>query len=58
MQENNIKTIVTTKKDFIRIPENYRTIVHKLEGEIIINDVEVLKELLESLLENFIFQKD
>ena len=54
----NKSILVTTKKDFIRIPENYRTIVHKLEGEIIINDVEVLKELLESLLENFIFQKD
>jgi len=55
---NNNKTIlVTTQKDFIRIPENYKSIIHKLEGEIKLEEESLLKEILANVLENYIFNK-
>ena len=54
---NNKSILVTTKKDLIRIPENYQSIIHKLEGEIILKDEELLKKTLTNLLENFIIEK-
>ena len=54
---NNKSILVTTKKDFIRIPEGYKSIIHKLEGEINLEDEDLLKEILTNVLENFILNK-
>jgi len=57
ISNNNKSILVTTKKDLIRIPENYQTVIHTLEGEIQLEDEPVLKEMLTNLLENFIFKQ-
>ena len=36
---------------FLRIPKNYQTIIHKLEGEIILEQEGVLKEVLINVLD-------
>tara|TARA_B100001123_G_C15341480_1_gene1035148 strand:+ start:6082 stop:7095 length:1014 start_codon:yes stop_codon:yes gene_type:complete len=54
----NKSILVTTKKDFVRIPNNYKTIIHKLEGEINLEKEDILKKKLTDLLEDFIFKKD
>ena len=44
--------LVTTKKDFVRIPKSYRSLVSTLNGEIKFEDENLLKEILGNILEN------
>ena len=44
--------LVTTKKDFVRIPKSYRSLVSTLDGEIEFEDEGLLIEILSNLLEN------
>ena len=44
--------LVTTKKDFVRIPKSYRSLVSTLNGEIKFEDENLLKEILSNILEN------
>ncbi len=44
--------LVTTKKDFVRIPKSYRSLVSTLNGEIRFEDENLLKEILSNVLEN------
>ena len=44
--------LVTTKKDFVRIPKSYRSLVTTLNGEIEFEDENLLIEILSNLLEN------
>ncbi len=44
--------LVTTKKDFVRIPKSYRSLVSTLDGEIEFEDEGLLIEILGNLLEN------
>ena len=44
--------LVTTKKDFVRIPKSYRSLVSTLDGEIEFEDESLLIEILSNLLEN------
>ncbi len=44
--------LVTTKKDFVRIPKSYRSLVSTLDGEIEFEDEKLLVEILSNLLEN------
>ncbi len=44
--------LVTTKKDFVRIPKSYRSLVSALDGEIEFEDERLLIEILSNLLEN------
>ncbi len=50
---NKTKSIlVTTKKDYIRIPKSFHSLVNTLEGEIHFEDERLLLEILSNLLEN------
>ncbi len=44
--------LVTTKKDFVRIPKAYRSLVSTLDGEIEFEEEKLLVEILSNLLEN------
>ena len=44
--------LVTTKKDFVRIPKSYRSLVSTLDGEIEFEDENLFMEILGNLLEN------
>ena len=44
--------LVTTKKDFVRIPKSYRSLVSTLDGEIEFEDEKLLVEILSNLIEN------
>ncbi len=44
--------LVTTKKDYVRIPKSYRSLVSTLDGEIEFEDEKLLIEILSNLLEN------
>ncbi len=44
--------LVTTKKDFVRIPKSYRSLVTTLNGEIEFEDEQLFIEILSNLLEN------
>jgi len=55
---NKAKSIlVTTKKDFVRIPKLYRPMIHTLDGEIVFEKEKLLTELLSSILENFFIKQ-
>ena len=55
---NKAKSIlVTTKKDFVRIPKLYRPMIHTLDGEIVFEKEKLLTELLSSILENFFIKR-
>ena len=55
---NKTKSIlVSTQKDFVRIPKSYRSLVNTLEGEIIFKNEELLVEILSNVIENHILQK-
>ena len=54
---NNQSILVTTTKDFLRIPENYKTIIHKLDGEIVLKNEDALQKVLSDILEKKIFEK-
>ena len=44
--------IVSTKKDFVRIPKSYRSLVNTLEGEIVFENEDLIKEILTNVIEN------
>ena len=44
--------LVSTQKDFVRIPKSYRSLVNTLEGEIVFEDEHLLLEILSNLIEN------
>jgi len=48
----NKSILVSTKKDFVRIPKSYRSLVSTLNGEIKFEDENLLKEILGNILEN------
>ena len=43
---------LTTKKDFVRIPRSYRSLINTLYGEIEFEDEKLLSEILTNILEN------
>ena len=50
---NKTKSIlVSTQKDFVRIPKSYRPLVNTLEGEIHFENEELIKEILINTIEN------
>ncbi len=50
---NKTKSIlVSTQKDFVRIPKSYRSLVNTLEGEIFFENEELIKEILTNVIEN------
>ena len=50
---NKTKSIlVSTQKDFVRIPKSYRSLVNTLNGEISFENEELLKEILSNVIEN------
>ena len=53
---NNKSILVTTSKDFVRIPKNYQTIINKLEGEIMIEKEDEFNRVLSKVLENLILK--
>ena len=55
---NKTKSIlVTTQKDYVRIPKPYRSLVNILEGEIVFENEELLVEILSNIIENRILVK-
>ena len=51
---NKTKSIlVTTRKDFVRIPKSYRPLISTLDGEIVFEKEGTLTELLSNVLENY-----
>ena len=54
---NKTKSIlVSTKKDYIRIPKSYRSLVNTLEGEIVFKNEELVIEILSNVIENRILR--
>ena len=50
---NKTKSIlVTTKKDYVRIPKTFRSLVNTLEGEIEFKDEKLLLEIISNVVEN------
>ena len=55
---NKTKSIlVSTKKDYVRIPKSYRSLVNTLEGEVIFKNEELLIEIISNVIENYILVK-
>ena len=52
----NKSILVTTKKDMVRIPKNYRSLVKTIDGFIELDDEKLLLEILSNLIENKINQ--
>ena len=48
----NNSMLVTTKKDFVRIPKSYRSLVRTIDGFIQLDDEKLLLEILSNLVEN------
>ena len=48
----NKSILVTTKKDVVRIPKSFRTLVKTIDGFIQLNDEKLLLEILSDLIEN------
>ena len=44
--------LVSTQKDFVRIPKSYRSLVNTLEGEIVFDNEDLVKEILSNVIEN------
>ncbi|MEC7745116.1 MAG: tetraacyldisaccharide 4'-kinase, partial [Pseudomonadota bacterium] len=44
--------LVSTQKDFVRIPKSYHALVNTLEGEIVFDNEELLLEILSNVVEN------
>ena len=44
--------LVSTQKDFVRIPKSYRSLVNTLEGEIVFENEELFKEIITNVIEN------
>ena len=50
---NKTKSIlVTTRKDFVRIPKTYRSLINTLDGEIVFENEELLTEIITNVIEN------
>ena len=50
---NKTKSIlVSTQKDFVRIPKSYRALVNTLEGEIVFENEDLIREILSNIIEN------
>ena len=50
---NKTKSIlVSTQKDFVRIPKSYRSLINTLEGEIFFENEDLIKEILTNVIEN------
>ena len=55
---NKTKSIlVTTKKDFVRIPKSYRPLINTLDGEIVFEKEDTLTEILSNVLENYFIKE-
>jgi len=55
---NKTKSIlVSTRKDYIRIPKSYRSLINTLEGEIIFNDEDSLVKMLSKVIEKKILNR-
>jgi len=52
----NKSILVTTKKDIVRIPKNFRSLVKTIDGFIELDDEKLLLEILTNLIENKINQ--
>ncbi len=52
----NKSILVTTKKDMVRIPKNFRALVKTIDGFIELDDEKLLLEILSNLIENKINQ--
>ena len=51
---NKTKSIlVTTRKDFVRIPKSYRPLINTLDGEIVFEKEDELTKTLSNVLENY-----
>lgn len=48
----NNSILVTTKKDFVRIPKSFRSLVRTIDGFIQLDDEKLLLEILSNLIEN------
>lgn len=48
----NNSILVTTKKDFVRIPKSFRSLVRTIDGFIELDDEKLLLEILSNLIEN------
>ena len=46
--------LVSTQKDFVRIPKSYRSLVNTLEGKIFFEKEDIIKEILTNIIENHI----
>ena len=44
--------LVSTEKDFVRIPKSYRALVNTLKGEIVFENEDLIKEILTNVIEN------
>jgi tetraacyldisaccharide 4'-kinase len=44
--------LVSTQKDFVRIPKPYRSLVNTLEGKIFFEKEDIIKEILTNIIEN------
>ena len=53
----NKSILVTTKKDVVRIPKNFRSLVKTIDGFIELDDEKLLLEILSNLIENKINQQ-
>ena len=50
---NKTKSIlVSTQKDFVRIPKSYRSLINTLDGEIVFENEDLIKEILSNVIEN------
>ena len=50
----NQSILVSTQKDFVRIPKSYRALVNTLEGKISFEKEDIIKEILTNIIENHI----
>ena len=49
---NNKSILITTKKDIVRIPKTFRSLVKTIDGFIQFDDEKLLLEILTNLIEN------
>ena len=52
----NKSILVSTKKDFVRIPKSYRSLINTLEGEIVFEKESLIKEILTNVIENHLIE--
>ena len=50
----NQSILVSTEKDFVRVPKSYRSLVNTLEGKIFFEKEDVIKEILINVIESHI----